>query len=83
MKWKALIFPATALVIAGVTSMFIVLLAGESPMVLLEAFQNTLFTSFGLGYTLFYTTPLIFTGLSVAVAFHCGLFNIGAEGQLY
>jgi len=27
--------------------------------------------------TLFYATPLIFTGLSVAVAFHAGLFNIG------
>ena len=29
------------------------------------------------------TTPLIFTGLAVAVAFRCGLLNIGAEGQLY
>ena len=28
-------------------------------------------------------TPLIFTGLAVAVAFRCGLLNIGAEGQLY
>lgn len=32
---------------------------------------------------LFYATPLIITGLSVALAFKCGLFNIGAEGQLY
>jgi ABC-type uncharacterized transport system permease subunit len=32
---------------------------------------------------LFYATPLIFTGLSVALAFKCGLFNIGPEGQLY
>jgi simple sugar transport system permease protein len=32
--------------------------------------------------TLFYATPLVFTGLSVVVAFHAGLFNIGAEGQL-
>ncbi len=31
---------------------------------------------------LFYATPLILTGLSVALAFKCGLFNIGAEGQL-
>lgn len=30
-----------------------------------------------------YSTPLIFTGLSVALAFQAGLFNIGAEGQLY
>jgi simple sugar transport system permease protein len=28
-------------------------------------------------------TPYILTGLAVALAFHCGLFNIGAEGQLY
>jgi simple sugar transport system permease protein len=56
---------------------------GESPHVLFEAFYNTLFTPFGLGYTLFYATPLIFVGLSVAFCYHAGLFNIGAEGQLY
>ncbi|MBA3488722.1 MAG: ABC transporter permease [Longispora sp.] len=32
--------------------------------------------------TLTYTAPLIFTGLSVALAFRAGLFNIGAEGQV-
>ena len=26
-------------------------------------------------------TPLVFTGLAVAVPFHAGLFNVGAEGQ--
>lgn len=36
-----------------------------------------------LSETLVSTTPLIFTGLSVALAFRVGLFNIGAEGQLY
>ena len=35
-----------------------------------------------LGWSLQNTTPLIFTGLSVALAFRAGLFNIGAEGQL-
>ena len=34
-----------------------------------------------LGDTLFRATPLIMTGLSVAVAFKTGLFNIGAAGQ--
>src|SRR5215208_5157037 len=43
--------------------------------------------SFGSWYaltsgTLVRATPLIFTGLSVAVAFRAGVFNIGAEGQL-
>jgi len=37
----------------------------------------------GIGYTLYYTTNFIFTGLAVAVAFHAGLFNIGGEGQAY
>ena len=32
--------------------------------------------------TLTRATPLIFAGLAVALAFRCGLFNIGAEGQL-
>ena len=35
----------------------------------------------GLGFTLFYATNFIFTGLAVAVAYHAGLFNIGGEGQ--
>ena len=33
--------------------------------------------------TLLEATPLIFTGLAVALGFRCGLFNIGAEGQLF
>ncbi len=32
--------------------------------------------------TLVRATPLIFAGLAVALAFRCGLFNIGVEGQL-
>lgn len=33
------------------------------------------------GNTIFYAVPLIFTGLSVAIAYKTGLFNIGAPGQ--
>ena len=33
------------------------------------------------GNTIFYSVPLIFTGLSVAIAYKTGLFNIGAPGQ--
>ena len=40
-------------------------------------------SSESIGYTLYYTTNFIFTGLAVAVAFHGGLFNIGGEGQAY
>src|SRR5688572_4209239 len=55
---------------------------GQNPwdavrLLLQGAFGGTL----PLSYTLYYTTNFIFTGLAVAVAFHAGHFNIGAEGQ--
>lgn len=36
----------------------------------------------GIGNVLYYATPIILTGLSVAFAFKTGLFNIGASGQM-
>ncbi|MEQ8356387.1 MAG: ABC transporter permease [Kiloniellaceae bacterium] len=53
----------------------------------LLAVEIILYGAFGydvaIGYTLYYTTNFVFTGLAVAVAFHAGLFNIGGEGQAY
>jgi len=53
----------------------------------LAAVEIILYGAFGydlaIGYTLYYTTNFVFTGLAVAVAFHAGLFNIGGEGQAY
>ena len=45
--------------------------------------RRALGDSEGVGYTLYYATNFIFTGLAVALAFHAGLFNIGGEGQAY
>ncbi|MBK9293551.1 MAG: ABC transporter permease [Oligoflexia bacterium] len=72
-------------VLAGIVlSLIITSLLGESPITIIKTMYYSVFSSFDqLSYVLFYTTPLIFTGLSVAVAFHAGLFNIGSEGQLY
>jgi ABC-type uncharacterized transport system permease subunit len=58
-------------------------IAGENPLHVLKVLWVGAFGSrYDFGMTLFYMTPLLFTGLSVAVAFQAGLFNIGAEGQL-
>jgi ABC-type uncharacterized transport system permease subunit len=58
-------------------------IAGENPFRVLRIIAEGAFGSwYDFGVTIYYTTPLIFTGLSVAVAFRAGLFNIGAEGQL-
>jgi general nucleoside transport system permease protein len=45
-------------------------------------FQTALGNRNGWAEVLFRATPLIFTGLAVAFAFQCGLFNIGGEGQM-
>src|SRR6185369_3009730 len=58
-------------------------IAGENPWHVLKILVHSAFGSrTDLGMTIFYATPLVFTGLSVAIAFQAGLFNIGAEGQL-
>lgn len=83
LTWRALRGPLFGIALSLFVCGALLAVLGESPLVLLEALWVSLGTSFGLGYTLFYATPLVFTGLAVAVCFHCGLFNIGAEGQLY
>ena len=45
-------------------------------------YQGTLGSAYGFSQVLFKATPLIFTGLAVALAFQARLFNIGAEGQM-
>ena len=76
------LIPAINLVAALVLAGVVVVIVGESPWVALEALVWGAFGSWDqFGYTLFYTTSFVFTGLAVATTFHCGLFNIGGEGQ--
>lgn len=64
-------------------ALLLTLIVGENPLNILAIILKSSFGSpYDLGLTLFYTTSLIFAGLSVSVAFRGGLFNIGAEGQL-
>ena len=46
-------------------------------------FDGAFGSFYNIAQTLLKMIPLIFTGLAVAIAFQCGLFNIGAEGQMY
>jgi general nucleoside transport system permease protein len=89
---RELIFPLIAVIAAFIIGGVIIFAIRDNPF---EVYGILLSSAFGLydaqghftfdnwGYTLFYATPLIFTGLSVAIALRCGLLNIGAEGQLY
>lgn len=74
--------PLISLFLAFALSGLVILAIGENP---LEALQmmvtGALGSTYGWGYTLYYATNFMFTGLAVAVAFHARLFNIGGEGQ--
>src|SRR6267143_2073218 len=81
---REILFPLIAVIAAFIVGGIVVWIIGDSPF---ETYRLLIGSAFswpdGIGYTLFYATPLIFTGLAVLVAFRCGLLNIGAEGQLY
>jgi ABC-type uncharacterized transport system permease subunit len=82
--FRELLFPLIAVVAAFVVGGILILIIGDNPLQAYGLlFGSALSWPVGIGYTLFYATPLIFTGLAVMVAFRCGLLNIGAEGQLY
>ena len=61
----------------------VLILRGQNPFEFYTTIFVSGFSSFDeFGSVLFNTTPLIFTGLAVAIGYKCGLFNIGCEGQL-
>ena len=78
------LIPLINLVVAFLVAGLVVLIVGESPIKAATLLvQGAFGYGEGIGFTLYYATNFIFTGLAVAVAFHCGLFNIGGEGQAY
>lgn len=83
-SWKTeLLFSLASLALGFAVALAIAALVGESPInVLTVMFNGALGNATQLGYSLFYASPLLLTGLSVAWAGRAGLFNIGAEGQM-
>jgi general nucleoside transport system permease protein len=73
---------AVALVVAGLIGAIIIALQDEDPLAVYETiwrFSTARPEDFARVLT--FATPLIFSGLAVAVAFRAGMFNIGVEGQ--
>jgi simple sugar transport system permease protein len=76
--------PLLAVMATLVFTALLVMLAGAEPMsVFGQVLKGAAGSQFALLETLTRATPLIFTGLAVAVAFRARLWNIGAEAQLY
>lgn len=77
-------YPLGAVVVTFVIASLLVLAAGASPFsVFALVAKGAAGSRFAIMETLTRATPLIFTGLAVAVAFRAKLWNIGAEAQLY
>jgi ABC-type uncharacterized transport system permease subunit len=88
--------PVLTAVLAFLIGGLVILVTGHNPLSTYKAIfngtgLNWLFpwtssddrttAALNLQQTLIVTTPLILTGLAVAFAFRCGLFNIGGQGQ--
>lgn len=72
-----------ALLCAMAVGSLLIMAFGQSPAHVYEVMiVRTWGDAYGLGQVLFRATPFLFTGLAVALAFHAGMFNVGAEGQL-
>ncbi len=87
-SWRRRFSPIAESLLAGLIGLiigaFIMLAFGYNPI---SAYRSLFIGSFGSTYSwaesLANATPLILTALTFAIAMRGGLFNIGAEGQLY
>lgn len=82
-KWAdVVLIPLINILLAFLISGLVILAIGKDPFVAIQTMIEGAFGSTeGIGYTLYYATNFMFTGLAVAVAFHARMFNIGGEGQ--
>ncbi len=82
-KWAdVVLIPVISLILAAILSALVIVAIGEDPVEAVNLMvTGALGSTYGWGYTLYYATNFMFTGLAVAVAFHARMFNIGGEGQ--
>ena len=96
LRGGGVITPLITVVFAFLVAALVVLFTGGNPITTFQAiFEGTglnwlfpwtsaedrIVAEINLQQTLIASTPLILTGLAVAFAFRCGLFNIGGQGQ--
>ena len=82
--WFQILTPILAVVIALLISSIFLLIIRKNPFTAFYyMFYGALGTKFAFKETLVKATPLILTGVAVAIAFIAKYWNIGAEGQLY
>ena len=82
-RWADVVLvPLICLAIAFFFCGILIWAIGQSPVEALSIMvTGALGSTYGWGYTLYYATNFMFTGLAVSIAFQASLFNIGGEGQ--
>src|SRR3954451_3981593 len=98
LRGGGIITPIITVLLAFIVGGLVVLFTGHNPLSTYKAIfdgtglnwffpwissEDRTIAALNLQQTLIATTPLILTGLSVAFAFRCGLFNIGGQGQYF
>jgi general nucleoside transport system permease protein len=96
LRGGGIITPIITVLLAFIVGGLVVLFTGHNPLSTYKAIfdgtglnwffpwissEDRTIAALNLQQTLIATTPLILTGLAVAFAFRCGLFNIGGQGQ--
>lgn len=86
-NWRELLLSALVPILAIITALLIgALIIAATGASVIAAYSGLFIGAFGslnaISNTLVESTPFIFAGLAVALGFKCGLFNVGAEGQL-
>jgi simple sugar transport system permease protein len=95
LRGGGVITPLITVIFAFVVGGLVVLVTGGNPLESYKAIfdgtglnpvqwfsaEDRVIAELNLQSTLLLTTPLLLTGLAVAFAFRCGLFNIGGQGQ--
>ena len=83
-RWSRVAVPVASLILAAIIAGIVLAVSGHDPIATYQQIYAASFTSDGaLTATFIYATPLLFTGLGVAIAFRMHVWNIGGEGQLY
>jgi simple sugar transport system permease protein len=83
-RWLRVVVPLASALAALIAGSVLLLITGNAPI---SVFSRIASRGFGSATawsaTIEAARPLLFTGLAAAVAFRMGVFNIGAEGQMY
>lgn len=73
-----------AVLMALICGSVLILIAGANPIEAYRSlFGEAFFDYYGFGATLVKFSPILLAGLAVAIPLQAGLFNVGAEGQIY